>query len=85
MAAFGSHNGVWLVFCRISKPIHKTFAESINGIFRDESLNQHWFQSVEGTRQTIVACRVEYFGRRPLRTLDQQMLVACAFAWATLA
>jgi putative transposase len=39
-------NGVKLDFSRPGKPTDNTFIESFNGRFRQECLNQHWYDSV---------------------------------------
>ncbi len=57
--AWAYRNGVRLEFSRPGKPTDNAFAESFNGRFRDECLDQHWFASLEEARQTIEAWRVE--------------------------
>lgn len=39
-------NKVTLVFSRPGTPIDNAFIESLNGSFRDECLNCHWFDSL---------------------------------------
>jgi putative transposase len=75
-------NGVQLEFSRPGKPTDNAFAESFNGRFRDECLNQHWFSSLEEVRQTVEAWRIEYNTERPHRALGQQTPVAWEAAWA---
>jgi putative transposase len=70
--AWAYRNGVQLEFSRPGKPTDNAFAESFNGRFRDECLNQHWFASVEEVRQTAEAWRIEYNTERPHRALGQQ-------------
>jgi putative transposase len=65
-------HGVGLEFSRPGKPTDNAFAESFNGRFRDECLDQHWFASLEEARQTIEAWRVDYNTERPHRALGQQ-------------
>ena len=57
--------GVQLRFIRPGKPIENAFAESFNGKFRDECLNEHWFASVAEARTLIEAWRVDYNTVRP--------------------
>jgi putative transposase len=56
---------VQLRFIRPGKPIENAFAESFNGKFRDECLNEHWFASVAEARALIEAWRVDYNTVRP--------------------
>jgi putative transposase len=80
--AWAYRNGVQLEFSRPGKPTDNAFAESFNGRFRDECLNQHWFASLEEARQTIEAWRIDYNTERPRRGLGQQTPAAWAAAWA---
>jgi putative transposase len=80
--AWAYRNGVQLEFSRPGKPTDNAFAESFNGRFRDECLDQHWFASLEEARQVIEAWRVEYNTDRPHRALQQQTPAAWEAAWA---
>ena len=80
--AWAYRNGVQLEFSRPGKPTDNAFAESFNGRFRDECLNQHWFASLEEVRQTVEAWRIEYNTERPHRALGQQTPAAWEAAWA---
>jgi putative transposase len=51
------------------KPIQNAFVESFNGKFRDECLNEHYFESLEDAREKIEAWRVDYNEIRRHRTL----------------
>ncbi len=79
--AWAYRNGVQLEFSRPGKPTDNAFAESFNGRFRDECLNQHWFASLEEARQIIEAWRVDYNTARPHRSLRQLTPAAAAAAW----
>ncbi len=57
--AWAYRNGVQLEFSRPGKPTDNAYAESFNGHFRAECLDQHWFASLEEARQTVEAWRVE--------------------------
>ena len=81
--AWAYHNGAQLEFSRPGKPTDNAFAESFNGRFRDECLNQHSFASVEEVRQTVEAWRIEYNTERPHRALGQQTPAAWAAAWVS--
>jgi putative transposase len=80
--AWAYQNGVQLEFSRPGKPTDNAFAESFNGRFRDECLNQHWFASLEEVRQTVEAWRIEYNTERPHRALGQQTPAAWEATWA---
>jgi putative transposase len=80
--AWAYRNGVRLEFSRPGKPTDNAFAESFNGRFRDECLDQHWFAPVEEARATIEAWRIEYNTARPHRALGQQTPAAWAAARA---
>jgi putative transposase len=41
------------------------YIESFNGKFRDECLNQHWFETLAQARQTIKEWRTDYNEVRP--------------------
>jgi putative transposase len=79
--AWAYQNGVQLEFSRPGKPTDNAFAESFNGRFRDECLNQHWFASMEEVRQTVDAWRLDYNTERPHRALKQQTPAAWEAAW----
>jgi len=80
--AWAYHNSVQLEFSRPGKPTDNAFAESFNGRFRDECLNQHWFVSLEEVQQTVEAWRLDDHMARPHRALGQQTPAASAAAWA---
>ena len=81
--AWAYRNGVQLEFSRPGTPTDNAFAESFNGRFRDECLDQHWFASLEEARQTIEAWRVEDNTERPHRALQQHTPAAWEAAWAS--
>lgn len=56
---------VTLQFIELGKPVQNAFSESLNGRFRDECLNERWFVSLQGARETIEAWRVDYNEVRP--------------------
>jgi len=57
--------GVTLHFIEPGKPIQNAFAESFNGRFRDECLNENWFFSMPETREIVEAWRLDYNTQRP--------------------
>ena len=52
--------GVKLNFIRPGKPIENAFAESFNGRFRDECLNENWFMNPKRAREIIEDWRRNY-------------------------
>ncbi len=58
-----------LAFIQPGKPTQNAFDESLNGKFRNECLNQHWFRSLEEARQEIEQWRAHYNHVRPHSSL----------------
>ncbi len=81
--AWAYRNGVQLEFSRPGTPTDNAFAESFNGRFRDECLDQHRFASLEEARQAIEAWRIDDNTERPHRALRQQTPAAWEAAWAS--
>ena len=54
-----------LGFIQPGKPTQNAFVESLNGKFRNECLNQHWFRSLEEARWEIEQWRTHYNQVRP--------------------
>lgn len=71
-------SGVQLAFIQPGKPTQNAFVESLNGRFRAECLNQHWFRSLEEARQIIDAWRYHYNHERPHSSLNYMTPVAFA-------
>ena len=46
-------------------PTQNAYIESFNGTFRDECLDENWFESLEQARQTIASWRTDYNEIRP--------------------
>jgi putative transposase len=70
--AWAYKNQVTLEFSRLGKPTDNAYVESFNGHFRQECLDQHWFETLAEAREVIEAWRVEYNEERPHRALGQQ-------------
>ena len=45
--------------------MQNAYIESFKGTFRDECLDENWFESLEQVRQTIAKCRTDYDEIRP--------------------
>lgn len=69
---WADRRGVALQFIQPGKPVQNAFAESFNGRFRDECLNENWFVSLPDARRTIEAWRVDYNVARPHSGLDDR-------------
>lgn len=71
-------SGVKLAFIQPGKPTQNAFVESLNGRFREECLNQHWFRSLDEAKEIINAWRYHYNHERPHSTLNYMTPVAFA-------
>ncbi len=71
-------HGVHVRFIEPGQPVQNAYAESFNGRFRDECLNQEWFTSIADARKTIEAWRRDYNEVRPHSSL--RGLPPCEFA-----
>ena len=58
-------HGVEIKLIQPGKPIQNGFIESFNGRFRDECLNEHWFQDLHHARDVIAEWCRNYNERRP--------------------
>jgi putative transposase len=76
MFFWGEENGVNLAFIQPGKPTQNAFVESLNGKFRNECLNQHWFRSIEEARHKIKNWRYHYNHERPHSSLSYMSPVA---------
>ena len=56
-------------FIRPGKPVENAYAESFNGKFRDECLNEHWFVDMNDARTKIEDWRIDYNEFRPHSSL----------------
>ena len=68
---WANRRGVELRFIDPGKPMQNAYVESLDGKFRDECLNQHWFVSLEEARVTIESWRVDYNEQRPNQGLTR--------------
>jgi putative transposase len=65
-------SGIELDFSRLGKPRNDAMVESFNGRLRQECLNEHWFMSLQDTRNKIEAWRSFYNVKRPHSALAWQ-------------
>ncbi len=61
--------GVRLGLIQPGKPTQNAFVESLNGKFRNECLNPHWFRSLDEAKQKIDQWRQHYNEVRPHSSL----------------
>lgn len=73
--------GIRLRFIRPGKPIENAYVESFNGRFRDECLNEHWFESLGEARALIEAWRHEYNQERPHSSIGNATPAEFAARW----
>jgi putative transposase len=71
-------SGVSLAFIQPGKPTQNAFVESLNGRFRAECLDLHWFRTLEEAGEIIDAWRYHYNHERPHSTLKYMTPVAFA-------
>ena len=65
MFFWAKERGTKLGFIQPGKPTQNAFVESLNGKFRNECLNQHWFRSLDEARWEIEQWRKHYNHVRP--------------------
>ena len=58
-------HGIQHLLIQPGKPMQNGYIESINGKFRDECLNEHWFQTLSQARSAIADWRKDYNEVRP--------------------
>ena len=64
-----------LDFSRSGKPTDTAFIEAFNGRFRQESLNENWFLSLEDAAERVESWRSHYNGERPHSALGNLSLM----------
>ena len=70
MFFWSKSSDVKLSFIQPGKPTQNAFVESLNGKFRNECLNQHWFRTLEEARYEIDRWRYHYNYERPHSSLN---------------
>ncbi|WP_425342779.1 IS3 family transposase [Piscinibacter koreensis] len=63
--AWTNAHGVRHLLIQPGKPMQNGYIESFNGKFRDECLNEHWFQTLHQARDAIAHWRRDYNEVRP--------------------
>lgn len=70
MFFWSKETGVSLGFIQPGKPTQNAFVESLNGKFRNECLNQHWFRTLDEAKYEINLWRQHYNHVRPHSSLN---------------
>lgn len=70
MFFWSEEESVKLDFIQPGKPTQNAFVESLNGKFRNECLNQHWFITLEEARYEIKRWQRYYNEVRPHSSLN---------------
>lgn len=63
--AWTQKHGIRHLLIEPGKPMQNGYIESFNGKFRDECLNEHWFETLQQARAVIAAWRQDYNEVRP--------------------
>lgn len=63
--AWALARGVRHILNQPGKPTQNAYIESFNGKFRDECLNEHWFETLAQARHEIAVWRVDFNEVRP--------------------
>jgi len=63
--AWAQSHGIRHVLIEPGRPMQNSYIESFNGKFRDECLNEHWFETLHQARVAITAWRQDYNEVRP--------------------
>jgi len=58
-------HGIRHILIQPGRPMQNGYIESFNGKFRDECLNEHWFETLPQAKTTIAAWRQDYNEIRP--------------------
>jgi putative transposase len=63
--AWAQTHGIRHILIEPGRPMQNGYIESFNGRFRDECLNEHWFETLHQARTMIAAWRQDYNEVRP--------------------
>jgi len=69
--AWAQAHGVRHILIQPGRPMQNGYIESFNGKFRDECLNEHWFQTLQQARTEIAIWRQDYNEVRPHSSLGR--------------
>jgi putative transposase len=63
--AWAQKHGIRHILIQPGRPMQNGYIESFNGKFRDECLNEHWFETLQQARAEIAIWRLDYNEIRP--------------------
>jgi putative transposase len=63
--AWAQTHGIRHILIQPGRPMQNGYIESFNGKFRDECLNEHWFETLPQARHAIAVWRQDYNEVRP--------------------
>jgi putative transposase len=69
--AWAQSHGVRHILIQPGRPMQNGYIESFNGKFRDECLNEHWFETLPQARSEIAIWRQDYNEVRPHSSLGR--------------
>ena len=69
--SWAQSHGVQHILIQPGRPMQNGYIESFNGKFRDECLNEHWFQTLQQARSEITIWRQDYNEVRPHSSLGR--------------
>jgi putative transposase len=69
--AWANSHGVRHILIQPGKPMQNGYIESFNGKFRDECLNEQWFETLHQARAAITVWRKDYNEVRPHSSLGR--------------
>lgn len=69
--AWANARGIRHILIQPGRPMQNGYVESFNGKFRDECLNEHYFESLAEAQQIIAAWRDDYNQIRPHSSLGR--------------
>jgi putative transposase len=69
--AWAQSHAVQHILIQPGRPMQNGYIESFNGKFRDECLNEHWFQTLPQARSEIAIWRQDYNEVRPHSSLGR--------------
>ncbi len=69
--AWAQSHGIGHILIEPGRPMQNGYIESFNGKFRDECLNEHWFETLPQARSTIAIWRQDYNEVRPHGTIGR--------------
>ena len=69
--AWAQAHGIRHILIQPGRPMQNGYIESFNGKFRDEHLNECWFQTLHQARMAVAAWRTDYNEVRPHSSLGR--------------